>query len=187
MSNNHPVVRADIILDRDGVINLDSDAYIKSCDEWIPIQKSIEAISLLHKAGHRVFIATNQSGVGRGYFSLDTLDKMHQKMLKLIDGLGGKITEISFCPHNPDDHCNCRKPKPGLLHQLASNHDINLSKAILIGDSLRDLQAATAANCKAILVLTGKGKKTFQNNPNLPYPHFENLYDASQHIIQQAS
>lgn len=181
MPNKSP--KADIILDRDGVINLDSDAYVKSVDEWIPIESSIHAIANLHKAGHRLFIATNQSGVGRGYFTLSTLDEMHEKMLNLIQQAGGEITAIAFCPHTPTDQCDCRKPKPGLLKSLANQHDISLSTAIVIGDSLRDLQAASQVGSKAILVLTGKGKKTLQNNPNLPYPIFENLYDASQSIL----
>lgn len=183
MATEH-MSKPDIILDRDGVINQDSDAYVKSAKEWIPIQRSVEAISLLHKAGHRIFVATNQSGVGRGYFSLETLADMHQKMLSLVEDQQGKISGIAFCPHQPDDDCLCRKPKPGLLHQLADKHSINLKNAIVIGDSLRDLQAATAAGCQAILVLTGKGQKTLAANPTLPYPHFENLYDASQHIRQ---
>ncbi|MDF1688451.1 MAG: D-glycero-beta-D-manno-heptose 1,7-bisphosphate 7-phosphatase [Cycloclasticus sp.] len=181
MLDNPP--KADIILDRDGVINLDSDAYVKSADEWIPIESSIHAIANLHKAGHRLFIATNQSGLGRGYFTLADLNAMHEKMLNLIHQAGGRITGIAFCPHTPTDQCDCRKPKPGLLKSLANQHDISLSTAIVIGDSLRDLQAATAVASKALLVLTGKGTKTLQDNPNLPYPIFENLYDASQNIL----
>jgi len=175
--------KADIILDRDGVINVDSDAYVKSADEWLPIQSSIHAIANLHKAGHRIFIATNQSGLGRGYFTLEALNSMHTKMLSLINLAGGKITGIAFCPHTPDDHCACRKPKAGLLNDLALKYDINLKSAIVIGDSLRDLAAATLVGSKAILVLTGKGNKTQQDNPNLPHPIFETLYDASQKIL----
>ncbi|AFT66061.1 MULTISPECIES: D-glycero-beta-D-manno-heptose 1,7-bisphosphate 7-phosphatase [Cycloclasticus] len=175
--------KPDIILDRDGVINIDSDSYVKSVNEWLPIQSSILAIANLHKAGHRIFIATNQSGLGRGYFSLDTLTAMHNKMLDLIHQAGGEITGIAFCPHTPDDHCTCRKPKPGLLHDLSLKFNIDLNTAIVIGDSLRDLQAATEVGSKAILVLTGKGKKTQQENPELPYPIFETLYDASQNIL----
>ena len=175
--------KADIILDRDGVINVDSDAYVKNVDEWLPIENSIQAIANLHNAGHRIFIATNQSGLGRGYFTLDALNAMHKKMLDLTHQAGGEITGIAFCPHTPDDHCSCRKPKPGLLNDLALKFDITLDSAIVIGDSLRDLQAATKVGSKAILVLTGKGKKTLQDNPDLPYPIFETLYDASQKIL----
>ena len=173
----------DIILDRDGVINLDSDAYVKSADEWLPINSSIQAIAQLHKAGHRIFIATNQSGVGRGYFSLTTLHAMHEKMRGLINQAGGTITDIAFCPHAPEDECDCRKPKAGLLKSLALKHAIDLSHAVVVGDSLRDLQAADKVGASAILVLTGKGKKTQQENPQLPYPIYENLYDATQAIL----
>ncbi|MEW4983757.1 MAG: D-glycero-beta-D-manno-heptose 1,7-bisphosphate 7-phosphatase [Cycloclasticus sp.] len=173
----------DIILDRDGVINLDSDAYVKSADEWLPIDSSIQAIAQLHKAGHRVFVATNQSGIGRGYFSLATLNAMHEKMRGLINEAGGIITDIAFCPHAPEDECDCRKPKAGLLESLAHKHSINLTHAIVVGDSLRDLQAADKVGSSAILVLTGKGKKTQQDNPSLPYPIYENLYDATQAIL----
>lgn len=182
MKNASPPL-ADIILDRDGVINLDSDAYVKSAAEWIPIDSSIQAIAELHKAGHRLFIATNQSGIGRGYFTIDTLLAMHDKMLTLIKQAGGEITDIAFCPHSPDDNCACRKPKPGLLHDLSNKHNIHLASAVIVGDSLRDLEAATAAGSNAMLVLTGKGKKTKQNNPALPYQIYENLYDASQSIL----
>jgi len=173
----------DIILDRDGVINLDSDDYVKSADEWIPIQSSIDAIGLLHQAGHRVFVATNQSGVGRGYFSLDALTAMHEKMLGLVNTAGGQITDIAFCPHSPDNVCGCRKPKPGLLTSLSDKNDIQLDQTIVIGDSLRDLQAAIDVGATPILVLTGKGKKTRQQHPDLNVLTFENLYDAVQHIL----
>ncbi|MEW5009754.1 MAG: D-glycero-beta-D-manno-heptose 1,7-bisphosphate 7-phosphatase [Cycloclasticus sp.] len=176
-------LKADIILDRDGVINLDSDAYVKSADEWIAIDSSIQAIAQLHQAGHRVFVATNQSGIGRGFFSLKTLEAMHQKMLGLVNDAGGLISDIAYCPHTPDDHCVCRKPKAGLLEALAARNNITLSQAIVIGDSLRDLQAADLVAAKAFLVLTGKGQKTQQQNPTLPYPIFETLHDATAHIL----
>lgn len=173
----------DIILDRDGVINLDSDNYVKSADEWIPINSSIDAIALLHKAGHRIFVATNQSGVGRGYFSLGTLAAMHEKMLNLVIKAGGQITNIAFCPHSPEDACDCRKPKPGLLTSLSNKNDIRLDQAIVVGDSLRDIQAAIDVQATPILVLTGKGKKTHQQHPDLNVSTFDNLYDAVQHIL----
>jgi len=177
------VLKADIILDRDGVINLDSDAYVKSADEWLAIDSSIQAIAQLHQAGHRIFVATNQSGIGRGFFSLETLEAMHQKMLSLINEAGGKITDIAYCPHTPDDNCSCRKPKAGLLEALAAKNNIKLSDAIVIGDSLRDLQAADLVASQAFLVLTGKGQKTLQQNPTLTYPIFETLHDATKHIL----
>jgi D-glycero-D-manno-heptose 1,7-bisphosphate phosphatase len=177
------MLRVDIILDRDGVINLDSDAYVKSADEWIPIANSIKAIAQLHQAGHRVFVATNQSGIGRGYFSLETLNAMHEKMLTLVHQAGGEITDIAYCPHSPDDNCSCRKPKAGLYEQLALKHHIKLNETIVIGDSLRDLEAAQRVGASPILVLTGKGQKTKQQNPSLSYPIYENLYDASQALL----
>jgi len=176
-------LKADIILDRDGVINLDSDAYVKSVDEWIAIDSSIQAIAQLHKAGHRIFVATNQSGIGRGFYSAQTLDDMHQKMLHLVADAGGEITDIAYCPHTPDDSCACRKPKAGLLEALAAKNNIKLGDAIVIGDSLRDLQAADLVGSQAFLVLTGKGQKTLQQNPTLPYPIFETLYDATKHML----
>ena len=173
----------DIILDRDGVINLDSDAYVKSVDEWIPIDSSIQAIGQLHQAGYRVFVATNQSGIGRGFFSLPTLEAMHCKMCNLVSDAGGLISDIAYCPHTPEDNCACRKPKAGLLKMLAADHQIDLSQAIVIGDSLRDLQAADQVGATGLLVLTGKGKTTRQQNPTLPYPIFETLYDATKNIL----
>lgn len=181
--SHQPKPLHDIILDRDGVINLDSDAYIKSADEWLPIKDSAIAIARLHKAGHRIFVATNQSGIGRGYFTLDTLQKMHDKMLDLVRAAGGDIVDIAFCPHSPDDDCDCRKPKAGLLTALAERHNINLTNAIVIGDSLRDLEAAIEVGSQPMLVLTGKGQKTRQQNPQLPHPTFENLYDAATAIL----
>jgi len=177
------VFQADIILDRDGVINLDSDAYVKNANEWLPINSSIRAIAQLHQAGHRVFVATNQSGIGRGYFTIDTLGAMHDKMLTLVKQAGGTISGIAYCPHAPDDDCDCRKPKAGLLTNLAEINDITLNKTIVIGDSLRDLQAAIKVGATPVLVLTGKGKKTQQENPDLNIPTFENLYDAVQAIL----
>lgn len=149
-----------IILDRDGVINYDSEEFIKSPAEWIPIPGSIEAIARLHQAGFIVTIASNQSGVGRGYFSLTTLKAIHQKMLDAIQAAGGHITSLVFCPHTPDDHCDCRKPKPGMLYQIAEELQADLTQALVVGDAWRDIQAAKAVGAAAALVLTGKGEKT---------------------------
>ncbi len=148
-----------IILDRDGVINHDSDAYIKSPDEWRPIAGSLEAIARLNKAGYRVAVATNQSGVGRGLFDLATLGAIHAKMQHLVAEAGGRIDAVFFCPHGPDAQCACRKPAPGLMHEILKRFDIEPGQVITVGDSLRDLQAAQAAGCAAILVRTGKGAK----------------------------
>lgn len=147
-----------IILDRDGVINEDSPDFIKSPDEWIAIPGSLAAIAKLNKAGHTVVIATNQSGVARGYFDLAMLEKIHAKMQTALAVMGGHIDAIFFCPHGPADNCDCRKPKPGLYQQIAEKFNTDFSDALSIGDSARDVEAAQAAHCKAVLVKTGKGE-----------------------------
>lgn len=149
-----------IILDRDGVINQDSDAFIKSPDEWHPIPGSIEAITQLTQANWRVVIASNQSGIARGLFTTDTLNSIHQKMRQTVADAGGRIDAIFVCPHGPDDGCLCRKPLPGLFHDIAHRYDTRLAGVPAVGDSLRDLQAATEAGCSAWLVTTGNGQKT---------------------------
>ncbi len=149
-----------IILDRDGVINQDSDAYVKSIDEWIPIPGSAKAIADLCKAGFKVAVATNQSGLARKYFSQADLDAMHEKMTILVEAEGGQFAHIAWCPHGPDDHCDCRKPLPGLIHQIEKALNVSAKGAWMVGDSLRDLQAGAAANCNVALVKTGKGEQT---------------------------
>ena len=152
-----------VVLDRDGVINADSDQYIKSPEEWKPIAGSLEAIARFTQAGFRVAVATNQSGVGRGLFDMDTLNAMHDKMHKAVSQLGGRIDAVFFCPHAQDAGCNCRKPRPGMLLEIAERFDLALEGVPMIGDSLRDLQAASAAGARPILVLTGKGAKTLKS------------------------
>ena len=149
-----------IILDRDGVINEDSDAYIKSLDEWIPIPGSIEAIARLSKAGWTVAVATNQSGIARGYYPLEVLDSMHARLRELVAEQGGEVGLIVHCPHGPDDGCDCRKPKPGMLQQIAAHYDVPLGGIWFVGDSGSDLQAALAVDCQPVLVKTGKGERT---------------------------
>jgi D-glycero-D-manno-heptose 1,7-bisphosphate phosphatase len=150
-----------IILDRDGVINHDSDAFIKSPDEWIPIKGSLEAIARLNQAGYRVVVATNQSGVARGLFDIKTLNAIHQKMHTAAQQVGADIDAVFFCPHSADDNCDCRKPKPGMFHEIAKRFSISLRGGVTtVGDSLRDLQAGYMAGCAPFLVLTGKGEKT---------------------------
>ena len=156
-----------IILDRDGVINLDSDQFIKSPDEWMPIEGSLEAIARLNGAGWRVVLASNQSGVGRGLFDMDTLNSIHEKMVRALHGVGGRIDAIFFCPHAADSTCDCRKPKPGMLNQIAARFNVNLEGVPSVGDSLRDLQAGAAVGCVPYLVLTGKGERT-REDPDLP-------------------
>jgi D-glycero-D-manno-heptose 1,7-bisphosphate phosphatase len=149
-----------IVLDRDGVINHDSDAYIKSPDEWRPIEGSLNAISRLNQAGYHVIVATNQSGIGRGFFDMATLNAIHDKMHKALAQAGARVDAIFYCPHAGDDNCNCRKPKPGMLEDIVHRLNTSLSGVPMIGDSLRDLQAAAAAQALPMLVLTGKGRKT---------------------------
>jgi D-glycero-D-manno-heptose 1,7-bisphosphate phosphatase len=156
-----------IILDRDGVINHDSDLYIKSPDEWKPIPGSLDAIARLTQWGYRVIVATNQSGIGRGLFEMDTLNAIHDKMFKAVAQAGGRIDAVFFCPHTNADKCSCRKPKSGMLEQIATRYNADLEGVPAIGDSLRDLQAAEVVGAQPMLVLTGKGKKT-EADPELP-------------------
>lgn len=149
-----------IILDRDGVINYDSDKFIKSPDEWIPIPGSLEAIARLNQAGYRVIVSTNQSGIARGLFSIETLNAIHQKMHASAQRVGAHIDAVFFCPHAADDNCDCRKPKPGMLHEIGKRFDVSLKGVPTVGDSLRDLQAGFVSGCVPYLVLTGKGEKT---------------------------
>jgi D-glycero-D-manno-heptose 1,7-bisphosphate phosphatase len=148
-----------VILDRDGVINQDSNEYIKSPQEWIPINGSIEAIAKLSHAGYQVIVATNQSGIARHLFNMGSLVQIHNKMYRLVEEAGGHIDGIFFCPHGPDDGCDCRKPKTGLLTDIADRLNISLEGVPMIGDSIRDLQAATAVGGLPYLVMTGKGRK----------------------------
>lgn len=156
-----------VILDRDGVINHDSDAYIKHPDEWQVIPGSAEAIARLSRNGWRVVIATNQSGIGRGLFSMDTLNSIHAKLRREVAAAGGLIDAIFLCPHGPADDCACRKPLPGLFHDIARRYEVNLTGIPAIGDSLRDLQAAAETGCSPWLVLTGNGQLTLSQG-NLP-------------------
>lgn len=156
-----------IILDRDGVINVDSALYIKSPAEWKPLPGSLEAIARLNQAGYKVVIATNQSGIGRGLFDMDTLNAMHEKMHKALAVVGGRVDAIFYCPHTADEGCGCRKPQPGMFERIAKLYNQDLSGVPAIGDSLRDLQAASALGCAPILVKTGKGEKTVADG-NLP-------------------
>ena len=173
-----------IILDRDGVINFDSDAYIKSPDEWKPIPGSLEAIARLNQAGYHVVVATNQSGIGRGLFEMATLNAIHEKMHRALAQVGGRIDAVFFCPHAQDAGCNCRKPQPGLFEEIASRLNVSLDGVPSVGDALRDLQATTAVGGQPILVLTGKGKKT-QVAGDLPAGTqvYADLAEAVKHLI----
>jgi D-glycero-D-manno-heptose 1,7-bisphosphate phosphatase len=152
-----------IVLDRDGVINYDSDQFIKSPDEWRPIPGSLEAISRLNHAGFRVVVATNQSGLGRGLFDMATLIAINDKMHKALAQIGGRIDALFYCPHTADSACECRKPKPGMLIEIGNRFGVELTGVPCVGDSVRDLQAAAAVDAQPILVLTGKGEKTLRD------------------------
>jgi D-glycero-D-manno-heptose 1,7-bisphosphate phosphatase len=149
-----------LILDRDGVINHDSHQYIRTPAEWIPISGSIEAIAALSKHGYQVAIATNQSGLSRGYFTLDTLEEIHAELCRLVEAAGGSIAGIFYCPHLPAEGCNCRKPNTGLLQAIERELGESAKNAYFVGDSLKDLQAAQAYGCQPVLVRTGKGVAT---------------------------
>lgn len=191
-----------IILDRDGVINQDSDNYIKSVAEFIPIPGSIDAIVRLCQANYTVLVATNQSGISRQFFTLETLEAMHQKLQSLLAPSGAKIERFYFCPHGPDDHCDCRKPKPGMIQQIAKDFFTNpddknqvqpLSNVFVVGDSLRDLEAGNAAGAKIALVKTGKGLRSLKNisdNNLQQYSQllvYNNLADFTDHLLAHQS
>jgi D-glycero-D-manno-heptose 1,7-bisphosphate phosphatase len=152
-----------IVLDRDGVINHDSDQFIKSPEEWRPIPGSLEAIARLHHASYRVVVATNQSGVGRGLYDMATLNAIHEKMHKAVTMAGGRLDAIFFCPHTADSRCECRKPRAGMLHEVGKRFNVELTGVPCVGDGLRDLQAAEVVGAQPMLVLTGKGERTLRD------------------------
>jgi len=174
-----------IILDRDGVINRDSDEYIKSPDEWIPLPGSLEAIARLNRAGYRIAIATNQSGVARGLFNMVTLNAIHQKLHAAAQQIGADVDAIFFCPHSASDNCDCRKPKSGLLRAIGKRFDVSLKGVPVVGDSLRDLQAGYVLGCAPYLVLTGKGEKTKEKGGLPPGTLiFKDLSAVVDHLLQ---
>ena len=173
-----------IILDRDGVINYDSDHYIKSPEEWHAIPGSLEAIAQLNRHGYHVLVATNQSGVARGHYDLETLDLIHEKLMRELAAVGGYIDEIFFCPHHPDEHCACRKPQPGMFYKMEKKYPIDLKKTFFIGDTFTDMQVAETVGCKPILVLTSKGEATLKKHPALlAIPHFPDLARAVEYVL----
>ncbi len=176
-----------IILDRDGVINFDSTQYIKSPAERKPIPGSLEAIARLNQAGYKVVVATNQSGVGRGLFDMDTLNAIHEKMHKALFAVGGRVDAIFYCPHAADSGCDCRKPKPGMFRRIADCFNVDLNGVPTVGDSLRDLQAGAAMGCLPLLVHTGKGEKT-RTEGGLPEGtlEFADLAAAVDHLLGRA-
>lgn len=179
-----------VILDRDGVINYESRDFIKSPAEWVPLPGSLEAISKLTKSGYTIVVTTNQSGVGRGYFNLDMLHAIHAKMITEVTKLDGEIKSIYFCPHLPDEGCNCRKPKPGMLQQLEQDYNIDLKQISppYIGDSLRDLEVALSMGCKFYLPVGpgGDGHETLNKitpEQKQQITIVENLAEAVEHLL----
>lgn len=173
-----------IILDRDGVINHDSDDFIKSPAEWEPIDGSLEAIARLNYAGYRVVVITNQSGVARDLLSIETLNRIHSKMRRMAAQVGGKIEAVLFCPHGPDADCDCRKPSPGAFQELAQRLRLDLTGVPAIGDSARDLNAARAAGCQPILVRTGKGAATETDGVDEDVAIYDDLAAAADALLE---
>jgi D-glycero-D-manno-heptose 1,7-bisphosphate phosphatase len=178
-----------VILDRDGVINQDSDEYIKSPEEWLPLPGALEAIARLNQAGFRVAVATNQSGVGRGLYDMATLNAMHEKMHKAANRVGARIDAVFYCPHLEHVDCVCRKPKPGMLIDIGARFNVDLKNVSMVGDTATDMQAAVAAGATPLLVKTGKGERTLvaAKTGEKPLPDgvqvFDNLAAAAQHLI----
>lgn len=177
-----------VILDRDGVINRDSPEFVKSPDEWIPIEGSIEAIGRLSRAGYTVAVASNQSGLARGLFGRADLDAMHEKLERLVAAAGGRIDTVVVCPHGPADGCDCRKPAPGLLLGLAAHYGRPLDGVPAVGDSLRDLEAARAAGAWPMLVRTGNGRRTERELPDslAGVDTFDNLAGVADFLLGDA-
>ncbi|MGO2451017.1 D-glycero-beta-D-manno-heptose 1,7-bisphosphate 7-phosphatase [Pseudomonas taetrolens] len=174
-----------LILDRDGVINFDSDAYIKSVEEWIPLPGSIEAIAQLSKAGWTVAVATNQSGIARGYYDVATLEAMHERLRSLVAEQGGELGLVVYCPHGPDEGCACRKPKPGMLQTIAAHYGADLAGCWFVGDSLGDLQAAQAVDAQPVLVKTGKGLQTLAKELPVNTLIFDDLAAIAADLIHK--
>ncbi len=175
-----------IILDRDGVINEDSDDYIKSPDEWLPVPGSLEAIARLTLNDYHIVVVTNQSGVARGLYDLETLMRIHDKMHRLVGEAGGRIDAVLFCPHGPEAACNCRKPKPGMFEEVGRRLNMDLAGVPAVGDSLRDLQAAQAVGAQPILVRTGKGERTLQKPESIVgIPVFDNLAAVVDDLLKK--
>ncbi|MGH8167788.1 MAG: D-glycero-beta-D-manno-heptose 1,7-bisphosphate 7-phosphatase, partial [Woeseiaceae bacterium] len=174
-----------VVLDRDGVINRDSDAFIKSPSEWIPIAGSIEAIALLSRCGAIVAVASNQSGIGRKLFDRRALYAIHRKMRRAVKKAGGSIDRIVYCPHLPDDGCDCRKPAPGLLLRLGRHYGIAMHGIPVIGDTERDLMAAEAAGARPVLVLTGNGRRTKEEleGRGVAVEYYEDLLSAAKVLV----
>ncbi len=166
-----------ILLDRDGVINQDSNAYVKSVDEWIPLPGSVKSIAALSKASFQVFVVTNQSGIDHGYYDEETLQAIHKKMIHLVEAEGGAVAGIKYCPHGPDKDCQCRKPKSGMIEAIETQLGLSFEThpAIMVGDSLRDLRAGKTRGCSPALILTGNGQETQRKGINFCFDVYTDL------------
>jgi len=176
-----------LLLDRDGVINQDSDDYIRSPDEWIPLPGAIDALARLSQAGWTLALATNQSGIARGYYSVDCMEAIHARLRELVAAKGGQLGLIVHCPHAPNEGCDCRKPKPGMLLALAKHYQVSPSGLWFVGDSASDLAAAVAAGCQPVLVRSGKGARTLQGDLPAGTLIFEDLAEVANHLTQPLS
>jgi D-glycero-D-manno-heptose 1,7-bisphosphate phosphatase len=176
-----------VILDRDGVINQDSDHYIKSPDEWQAIPGSLEAIAKLNQAGYHIVVATNQSGISRGLYDMETLNSIHEKMFRQVAKVGGQIDAVFYCPHTDADNCSCRKPKFGLFEEISERYGISLKGVPVVGDTVRDLQAGVAMGAEPHLVLTGKGELTRSEGQLPPYTAIhQDLMAFANHFIHRS-
>jgi D-glycero-D-manno-heptose 1,7-bisphosphate phosphatase len=175
-----------VILDRDGVINQDSADFIKSPNEWRPIPGSLEAVARLNQSGHRVVVASNQSGIGRGLFDMAALNAINEKMHKALAQAGGRIDALFYCPHAQDAKCACRKPMAGMFEEIGERFGVSLKGVPAIGDSIRDLECAAAVGAQPMLVLTGKGEKTraHASFPKKDVPVFKDLAEAVAHVLK---
>lgn len=177
-----------VFIDRDGVINHDSEAYIKSLDEFIPIEGSCEAIAALSRAGWPVIVVTNQSALARGLIDRPSLERIHERLIEDVRRCGGTIIDILFCPHLPEDGCNCRKPNIGMLLESASRHAIDLSRSVMIGDSVRDIECGIRAGCQTVLVLSGNGRKALTKlirKGMEPDAVFDRLREAADWLVRR--
>jgi D-glycero-D-manno-heptose 1,7-bisphosphate phosphatase len=175
-----------VVLDRDGVINEDSDAFIKAPGEWRAIPGSLDAIARLHRAGFEVVVVTNQSGVGRGLFDERMLEAIHARMIEEVEAAGGRIAAIYHCPHRPEEGCECRKPGPGLLRRVEKDFGQRLEGVPMIGDKLADLQAAGAVGARPILVRTGRGEATLDARGTTPTEVYADLASAADALLAEA-
>jgi D-glycero-D-manno-heptose 1,7-bisphosphate phosphatase len=177
-----------IILDRDGTINVDRKDFVKTADEWQALPGALESIARLNQAGWHIMVVSNQSGLGRGHFDMSALNAMHDKLHSSLAKVGGKIDAIFFCPHTPDDNCNCRKPLPGMFLDIMDRTGVSAAQVHAVGDSLRDLQAADAAGCQVHLVKTGNGQTLLNKIPIDGYPAstrvHEDLSAFADYVLQ---